>query len=282
MNINTGTTWLSVLMVVSNASSYAGVSILNNFGNERIFIGDTGSGTNWGFQSTGLTPAYLSASNTVKPSFLVMRIEWSAGPANSENVYIWVNPALDAEPGTESSAISIIGTNFNPGGNSEYLTRVRIQQGGASDNAIIDEIRIGRTWSDVTPRSSPDPDIDGDGLPNDWETTYFGGETNGNPNAIAANGQNTVRECYIADLDPTATGSLFMVSSIALAPGGGVVASFPASTGRYYQLLYATNGPSAGWSVSNLGWGVTTMNVTNQPATTWFGGVRVHLQQPAP
>jgi uncharacterized repeat protein (TIGR02543 family) len=154
MNINTGTTWLSAIMVVSNPASYAGISIYNNFGNERFFLGDTGSGTNWGFQSPGLTPAYLSSSNTVKPSFLVMRIDWSASPANSENVYIWVNPDLDFEPGTASSAISITGTNFNPGGSGEYLTRIRIQQGGAGDNAVIDEIRIGRTWDDVSPQVS--------------------------------------------------------------------------------------------------------------------------------
>ena len=281
--INTGTTWLSVIMVVSNPASYAGLSLYNNFGNERFFLGDTDSGTNWGIHSPGLTPAYLSSSNTLKPSFLVMRIEWSAGPANSENVYLWINPALDAEPVTASCALAILGTNFNPGGSGEHLTRMRIQQGSAGDNTIIDEIRIGRTWSDVAPvDSSPNPDIDGDGLPNDWETTYFGGETNGNPSALAANGINTVLDCYIADLHPNATASLFEVTGISPAVGGGMVMTFPASTGRYYQLRYATNGPAAAWSVTNLGWGTGDMRVTNPTHAVWLGGVQVRLQPPDP
>lgn len=56
--------------------------------------------------------------------------------------------------------------------------------------------------------------------------------------------------------------------------------SFPASTGRYYQLLYATNGPALGWSVSNLGWGTTNMKVTNQVGAVWSGGVQVRLSPP--
>ena len=123
------------------------------------------------------------------------------------------------------------------------------------------------------------PDVDGDGLPNDWEATHFGSETSGNPSTLASNGINTVLECYIADLDPNATGSLFEVTSATLA-AGGLVMSFPASTGRYYQLLYATNGPALGWSVSNLGWGTTNMKVTNQVGAVWSGGVQVRLSPP--
>ena len=55
--------------------------------------------------------------------------------------------------------------------------------------------------------------------------------------------------------------------------------SFPASTGRYYQLVYSTNlfGVS---NVVNLGWGQAGMTVTNSTAGTWFGAVRALLQAP--
>jgi PKD repeat protein len=46
-------------------------------------------------------------------------------------------------------------------------------------------------------------DADDDGLPDEWENQYFGGSTNANPHALAANGVNTILEAYVAGLNPT-------------------------------------------------------------------------------
>jgi hypothetical protein len=149
-SISGGTTWVSFIGVVSNTASYAGFSIFNGFGNERIFVGDTSSGGNWGFQSPGLTPAFTTGVSSTNVSLLVLRVDWNAGVTNNEHVYLWVNPALGVEPDILAADISLTTANLNPAGASEVMTRVRIQQGGSSDNAVLDEIRIGTTWNDVS------------------------------------------------------------------------------------------------------------------------------------
>jgi len=77
-------------------------------------------------------------------------------------------------------------------------------------------------------------DDDTDGLPNDWETTYFGGATNANPDATAANGINTVLEAYIAGLNPTSTTSRLTVD--ALQP-----LRWSAVSGRVYSVFWTSN-----------------------------------------
>lgn len=86
-------------------------------------------------------------------------------------------------------------------------------------------------------------DADGDGLPDSWEVQYFGGTTNANPNAFVSNGINTVREAYIAGLNPTSAASFFKVntSEVPSASNGGFVVRWTAASGRVYSVLSATN-----------------------------------------
>jgi hypothetical protein len=84
---------------------------------------------------------------------------------------------------------------------------------------------------------SGDPnDTDKDGLPNDWELLYYGGETNANPSAICANGINTILEAYIAGLDPTDPDALF---EAALTDGSAL--RWTATSGRVYSVWSTTN-----------------------------------------
>ena len=55
--------------------------------------------------------------------------------------------------------------------------------------------------------------------------------------------------------------------------------AFPASTTRYYQLVYSTN-LVLGATQSNLGWGIPGMILTNAGQGVWFGGVRSMLAAP--
>jgi hypothetical protein len=86
----------------------------------------------------------------------------------------------------------------------------------------------------VIPDSQPSTDDDSDGLPNDWETQYFGGATNANPDALAANGINTLLETYIAGLDPTDTNARFILSNI-------VPLQWSAVSGRVYSIYWTSN-----------------------------------------
>ena len=100
----------------------------------------------------------------------------------------------------------------------------------------------------------------------------------------AANGQDTVWQCYIADLDPTdATSRLeIAVSDQAQFDGSELLITFPASEDRYYELVCYTNMLNEP-EVTPIGWGVPGMVVTNPvPGPTWFGGVRARLDEPEP
>ncbi len=100
---------------------------------------------------------------------------------------------------------------------------------------------------------------------------------------IDGDGMTTYQE-YLADTDPSTnasvlvlTGQYFIVSASNSA--GKIRMSFPASTNRYYQLVYSTNlaSPTA---VSNLGWGVPSMAFTNNSAGVWYGRIRALLTAP--
>lgn len=81
-------------------------------------------------------------------------------------------------------------------------------------------------------------DADGDGLPDVWELQYYGGETNANPDAMAANGINTVREAYIAGLDPVDPSARFAVS---LSNETGAVVQWESRPGRVYSVHGASD-----------------------------------------
>ena len=55
-------------------------------------------------------------------------------------------------------------------------------------------------------------DIDHDGLPNEWETLYFGGPTNANCAALCANGIQTVWGAYVSGVNPTDPHDVFRIS----------------------------------------------------------------------
>ena len=83
-------------------------------------------------------------------------------------------------------------------------------------------------------------DIDDDGLPDEWEEQYFGGETNATPSAIASNGVNTVLEAYVAGINPTQAESFFSVTNFDSGPDGFVV-EWNSTRGRVYSVYGSTN-----------------------------------------
>jgi hypothetical protein len=82
-------------------------------------------------------------------------------------------------------------------------------------------------------------DSDGDGIPDSWETQYFGGATNANASALASNGVNTMLEAYIAGLDPTDALSVLTVSGQWTA--SQTLLQWSSVSGRAYNVYWATN-----------------------------------------
>ena len=96
-------------------------------------------------------------------------------------------------------------------------------------------------------------------------------------------GMTTYQE-YVADTAPDSSNSALRLSGTYVRAGasnatGQILFSFPASTGRYYQLLYKTN-LFTPLLTNNLGWGVPGMIITNDSLGAWYGDIRVLLSEP--
>lgn len=109
---------------------------------------------------------------------------------------------------------------------------------GANASSSVDSIQpyvanIWRMYRDLA-------DADGDGLLDSWETQYFGGATNANSSATAANGLNTIYETYIAGLNPTNPASIFLISDFR-SPASGNILQWNATSGRVYSIYGSTN-----------------------------------------
>ena len=96
-------------------------------------------------------------------------------------------------------------------------------------------------------------------------------------------GMTTWQE-YLADTDPNSadsvlalSGQYFIVSASNSA--GKIRMSFPASTSRYYQLVYSTNLTSPPLT-NYLGQGVADMAIITNVPGTWYGTIRVLLTEP--
>ena len=88
--------------------------------------------------------------------------------------------------------------------------------------------------------ADPEVDSDRDDLPNWWEELHYGGATNANPTAMSSNGVNTVRQAYIAGLDPTNPSSLFLISDLSPLTSSPVL-RWSAASGRVYSVWWSSN-----------------------------------------
>jgi hypothetical protein len=79
-------------------------------------------------------------------------------------------------------------------------------------------------------------DFDEDGLPNEWETEYFGNITDANPSITSANGKDTLLDAYTAGLDPNDPESKFMTIIL---PDN--VLHWSCISGRVYSVYWTTN-----------------------------------------
>lgn len=86
-------------------------------------------------------------------------------------------------------------------------------------------------------------DDDFDGLPNDWESWYFGDATNGIPDALCSNGVNTMLEAYVADFPPTNPDAGFFITELHgdYEGTGAAALEWDQIPDRFYTLYWTSN-----------------------------------------
>lgn len=156
------TTWISFLIARQGPTGTLagnpfgrGANVPHDFGTlQKLSIGNSsGAGSNTvGLIPTGAAANLKGATNLFGgvTNFVVVRIDHLAGAAN-DNAYLFVNPLLNVEPGTNAAgAVSLGGFDFS-------LNQLRLFAGGNSSAAqpyaelLVDEYRLGETYADVTP-----------------------------------------------------------------------------------------------------------------------------------
>lgn len=243
-----GTTlWLSYVIRADNAGQRQRVALLRGTGatysdaSNMLRIEQAGglwqmiAMNNAVSNNTGIS--VLAGTNYL----MVLRLH-IGGAASVSSAHVWINPDPATLGGnapdlaTATSSITVTNADFKFG-------RINWYPGGSANNGSIDEIRIGTTFASVTPvpvEEEGELDSDADGLPDWWEELYFDGVTNANAGALAANGLNTLLECYVAGIDPTVASAHFEISALTGHQNGFVIQWSPVS-GRVYQVLWSTN-----------------------------------------
>ncbi len=141
---------------------YAGASLFNG-DQEVLFIGKPWNASFWGFaaQDGGCDALPESCGQGLfeindVPRLIVVKMDFDGiGGATTS---LWVEPT-DCMEGTPDVVYEDAN---NPGFN-----RIRFQAGNGPSYMDFDEVRVGRTWSDVVPNSGSSDcpeDINGDGI----------------------------------------------------------------------------------------------------------------------
>ena len=102
-------------------------------------------------------------------------------------------------------------------------------------DGLID-IRLTGSVFDASPLS----DVDSDGLPDNWEVTYYGNPVDGEPATSASNTINTVGDAYVAGFSPLDPNAAFVVAGIY--PSALMTAvSWDTVSGRVYSVQWTSN-----------------------------------------
>ena len=90
----------------------------------------------------------VTAGNSI---FIVGKYQIVSGAGN-DVVSLWVNPSSANFGGTEPTATLTIntGTDF-----ATSISRVYLLEAGTAGTAVLDELRVGTSWADVTPTPEP-------------------------------------------------------------------------------------------------------------------------------
>ncbi len=198
-----------------------------------------------------------------RPRLIVLKINY--GTNDMDTMEVFFDPG-ESEPLVPLETITTTNLAFNRIGFGSF-------QGGAQS---IDSFRIGGTYASVVP--SVNPDSDGDGLPDDFERTYYDSEdlsvTDGTED-LDGDGQSDAAE-FIAGTDAAERESVFALTQdgVQSVSETEVSISWKSVTGITYSIWTSESLAPDSWtelipSVSANG-EVTTAVVTRSGATRFY------------
>ncbi len=261
--ILSGTTNITVSISSDNGANWTVIGVVSRGANSFIAMPTLTTSANLGNAQTRIRWQALGASANKGVGIKELVVQgWSAGGG----------PAYIAG----YSNLTVSGTSQTVTGLTTGLTyhfRVRAANAaGTGANSSVAHV----TTAAGTPADSYEDYL------NDYDVTP-GAPNTGEDDDLDGDGVSNFDE-FLADTDPNnasdkleLTGDYWSASQAGGATGQ-IRFSFPASSARYYQLIY-TDDLSATLT-NNLGWGVPGMVVTSDAPAAWYGTIRVLLEEP--
>ena len=173
-------------------------------------LNDVGASKTW----TQAPDTHIASGEWVR---LTVQTDFTPG---NERFRLWLNGVAVTNPATWYA-------NANPGG---HFTTLSAQGPVQMDDLVV---------ADYNPLTVDDPnDVDGDGMPDSWETTH-GLNARANDASADSDGDGAGNYAeYIADTNPTNPASVFMLNILS---AGDATVSWESSSNRQYSLWHATN-----------------------------------------
>lgn len=155
--ITSGNAYTSFFVNVSSAQVAGDYFFILNEGSAfrgRVFIKSSGAGFIFGISKNTTTINYEPTVRNFSTTYLVVLKYTFNAAATDDVISLYVNPALGiTEPSPTIAPTSSGGATTD----AVTLDRVALRQGSATAASaqVVDGIRVGTTWSSVTPVSSP-------------------------------------------------------------------------------------------------------------------------------
>ena len=238
------TLWASLLAYGTTSTAFRVIEFINSSNGvtataaaQRLSVGNNNAGAqHWQVgadrYTAGAAAGVAISTNANHPDFIVVKIEMKQSA--NDTATMWVNPGLATEPSTGGVTFTRTGTQWT-------FDTLRIMINNAAILGL-DEIRIGEGWSDVAPATGGDPvEQYNNGIPYAWLNFHnYDPETVDVNTTLAANGVNTLKEAYIAGLDPTSSAAFFEIAGMSGAAPYNVLTWSPVS-GRVYGVQWTSN-----------------------------------------